>query len=150
MPRKPDIFKIIQSDSWTATALGAFTFLLAITTFSLLTDQILMNNGLNSTPLVVATGVCFLVSIIVMCVRVNQIKEIFENGSELIATIVSCKVHKANMKLTLRYHYLGQVYEKNYDQVITMKTKHFIRENEAALVVDRQHPERFVLRDVYL
>ena len=85
-----------------------------------------------------------------MCVRVNQIKEIFENGSELIATIVSCKVHKANMKLTLRYHYLGQVYEKNYDQVITMKTKHFINENEAALVVDRQHPERFVLRDVYL
>ncbi len=150
MTHKPGILKIIQGDSLAASALGAFAFMLVVTIFSLFTNRIMNEDGLNSTTLAFATAAAFLLAIVVVFARVKYVTELFENGSEVKARITSCKTHKANMKLTLRYTYLSQEYEKKFDQVITMKTKRFINENEAVLVVDRERPERFILRDAYL
>lgn len=149
MLEQPRLIKILRNDSWAAPATGAF---LAISLYTLIAQIVNWVAGMElsiiSDYLMIA-GVTCVISSLVVLYRTRYIRSIFENGIEVKASVVSKKVHRADLKLTLKYDFLGQPREKVLDQVITERTKHFLEEKEVVLVVDQYNPSRILLKGVY-
>ncbi len=150
MIQQPSLFKIAQNDSWVTPTIGSFIFLVAITAIVQIVNWITGVELSDIKQYILITGVFFLIALIFIPLRVRYVRDIFENGVEVKAQVVSTKIYRANLKLTLLYGFQGQSVEKSIDQVITRQTKHYIHEKEVTLVLNQNHPNRILLRDAYL
>lgn len=146
---RPNLWKIIQGDPIILTFLSPFLFLSAITAISFFAQDLAIQAGMDVEIMARILAVLLVILAAVTWYRVRKINDIFDSGVEIMAEVLSIKTIKANMKLSLRYTFQGQVFERNYDQVITGKTKSFLNKKEIMLVVHRDKPAVFVLRDVY-
>ena len=149
MPEQPSLFNILRNDSWAATTIAAAVFMAIITMIVQIANWVTGTELSNVGNYLMITGVSFVVAAVFVPIRVKYVLDVFENGVETKASVVSTKVHKANMKLTLKYNFSGIDDQKTLDQVITEHTKHFLEEKEVVLVIHQYKPDRILLRDVY-
>lgn len=149
MPKKPKLLKILRNDSWAAIFIGV---LIGLSIITLLAHAANMFTGMelsNIGEYLLILGVVFVFALIVVPYRLKYVSDIFENGVEVKARVASKKVHRADLKLTLKYDFNGSNCEKVLDQLITSQTKHFLDESEVILIIDQYNPEHVLLRDVY-
>lgn len=149
MFERPSLWKIIQGDPVILRVVSPILFLTFITAFSFFTQNAPGDAKIESAPFVTMLGISLLVLGVVTYYRVGKVNEFFDSGAEVTAEIDSVKTFRANMTLQLRYSYMGQAYEKKYDQTITMKNKHFLKLKQISLLINRDDPKKFLLKDAY-
>lgn len=149
MLEKPRLINILRNDSWAATNIASVVFMAAITAIVQIVNWVTGMELSNVDDYLMITGVTAAVAVVFIPLRVRHVMGVFENGMEVRATVVSKRIHKANLKLNLRYKVNGADWEKTLDQVITEHTKHFLEDQEVLLVVDQYNPGRILLRDAY-
>lgn len=149
MLEKPRLINILRNDSWAATNIASVVFMAAITAIVQIVNWVTGMELSNVDDYLMITGVTTAVAAVFIPLRVRHVMGVFENGMEVRATVVSKRIHKANLKLNLRYKVNGADWEKTLDQVITEHTKHFLEDQEVLLVVDQYNPGRILLRDAY-
>jgi hypothetical protein len=149
MLEKPRLINILRNDSWTTTTLGSAVFMAVITAIVQIVNWATGMELSDVGNYLTITGVTFAIAAVFVPIRIKYVLDVFENGVETKASVVSTKVHKANMKLTLKYNFNGVDSQKTLDQVITGHTKRFLEEKEVVLVIDQYNPNRILLRDVY-
>lgn len=149
MLEKPRLINILRNDSWAATNIASVVFMAAITAIVQIVNWVTGMELSNVDDYLMITGVTAAVAVVFIPLRVRHVMGVFENGMEVRAMVVSKRIHKANLKLNLRYKVNGADWEKTLDQVITEHTKHFLEDQEVLLVVDQYNPGRILLRDAY-
>lgn len=149
MLEQPRLINILRNDSWAVTTIGSAVFMAAITTIAYIANRLTGVEFSDVGDYLMITAVSFAIAAIFVPIRVKYVLNIFENGVETKASVVSIKVHKANMKMTLKYNLNGADTQTTVDQVITGRTKRFLEEKEVVLVVDPYNARRILIRDVY-
>lgn len=95
------------------------------------------------------TSISGFTAVIIKFWRIRYVNEVLENGHKVSAQVLSVSTYKSNMRLNLRYSYLGQIHEKKLDHVITGRTKKLLKQKEVSLVIDQNNPKHILLWDTY-
>ena len=150
MNKKTTLLSILQNDSWTALAIGAFFATLAATLIILVVSPYVQEAQAGYAPFfsVMSVGV-FIAAVIISILRVRYVNQFLAAGVSVKAQVAQSSIYKSNLRLTLRYTYLAQAHEIKVNQVITGKTKKLLQQSEVDLVIDPQNPERVLIGDVY-
>ena len=151
MNPKPSITNILKNDNWAAPALAALIVLISMTTIVLVTNQIVGSlKTVDGSTFMWMTAIFCPSAIFIAILRVRYVRKVFENGLKIQAQVLETSHFKSNLRMKLRYAYLGQVCEMKLEQVITGKTKELLHREEVYLVIDQTNPNHILLWDAYM
>ena len=153
MKDKPTTLSILQNDTWAAPAVGVFLMILVMTGIvSLFSTRTSGATKIEANPASFAwmSLAAFILAVGISVWRIRFVKRVFDNGVVIKALVIGMSVYRSNLKLNLRYTYLGQEHEVKVDQVITGKTKKLLQRREVVLVIDQTETKHILIREVYL
>jgi hypothetical protein len=144
MNQRPPIFRIIGTDY---TALQGAVF--PIVFLGLYVVLPLLGERMPSSFIYIALAVT-VIALAVLTWRYRLILSIFDDGQEVSGTISNIVFFRDRGTISYIYTYQGQKFE-SYNPVLRNKRTRALKiGDEVALLVDRNHPKRAFIRDLYL
>jgi low affinity Fe/Cu permease len=146
MEKRPSLIKIITVDY---AAFLAFIFPIVMWGMYIVL-RVLDNEpkpSLFSLPVIF--GIITIVAIIVVVWRIQLINSVFSDGIESMAKLDNVFFYRDRGKLEYIYIYMGEKYRSSNAVQKCKYTRDLQIGSEMVVMVDRNHPKRAYLRDLY-
>lgn len=146
MDKQPSLIKILTVDYLAFMAVIMPVVFWGVYLFMLFTDRA------NPSDLVlpVIFGAVTLVALIVLAWRITLINGIFRDGFEVPATIVGIFFYRDRGRITFTYTYQGQQLKGGNAVHKVRSTQMLAKGDEVTVLLDRSHPRRAFIRDLFI
>lgn len=155
--RKPSLLRIIQTDNMALLAVGfptmAFLMYAIFSYFAYLPgfrDHDLIRSS-QLAPLFLNLGLATsVVGLLLLIVRIHAYATLYSHSVEVPGRVISVSFVGDRAKVEYSYSYQGRIYQGSSVIIKNARTRNLSRGYEVMLLFDRRHPEKALLRDLYV
>ena len=146
MKEHPSLLKILKIDYLAFLGLWFPIIIWAIYIVLLLLNK----TNPSDTGLLIAYAVITVLGILVLGWRIQLYYSVFDDGIEAMATISNISFFRDRGRIDYAYLFQGQKFMSGNAVMKTKETRSIQIGDQVVLVVDRNHPKRAFIRDLFL